>query len=77
MINLENIKGCWVINVPHNKYGYSFAVSVKNECTENEILNICLEKGLFEENIDAEYADIEPMTEYDYNYWQNQIYYLD
>lgn len=66
-----------VINVPHNKHGYLFAVSVKNECTENEILNMCLEKGLFEENIDAEYADIEPMTEYDYNYWQNQIYYLD
>ena len=77
MINLENIKGCWVISVPHNEYGYSFSVSVKNKYTENEILNMCLEKGLFEENIDAEYADIEPMIEYDYNYWQNQIHCLD
>lgn len=69
----HNLNACWVINVPHNKYGYSFAVCADEDACESDIINMCLQNDMFEEKIDAEYAEIEKMDEFDYDYWENLI----
>ena len=67
----EELKGYWIVNVPHHKKGYSF--SIYADVNENEVIDLCLKNGLFECDFDAEYAEVEEMTEYDYEFFKDHI----
>ena len=68
------LKHCWVVNVPHCKYGYSFAVNVGCDATEEQVIGVAYDYGLFDYGYgDAEIANAEQMTEYDYEFWKNDI----
>lgn len=69
-----NLDGCWIVNVwVGHKHGYSFAVYVDYHSTENEIIEMCIQNDMFEDEFDAEYAHAEQMTEYDYQFWKDDI----
>ena len=68
-----NLDGCWIVNVPLHKHGYSFAVYVDYHSTENEIIEMCDTNGMFDDWGDAEIAHAEQMTEYDYEFWKDEI----
>ena len=44
------------------KHGYSFMVSSNNMLYENEVLDLALAKGLFQDEIDAEYAIVDDLV---------------
>ena len=67
----EELKGYWIVNVPHQEYGYSFGIYA--DVNENEVVALCIENELFECNADAEYAEVEKMTEYDYEFFKDHI----
>lgn len=51
--------------------GYSFMVYTEEELDENTILDMCLSKGLFEEDIDAEFAEIDDLvSDYDIQFFK-------
>lgn len=68
-LNLEN---CFVVNVPHCKYGYSLAVYAEG-CNEDTIIDRCADEDLFEDEADAEIAFAEQMAEYDYEHLKENI----
>ena len=68
-----NLDGCWIVNVPHHKYGYSFAVYVNYDSCEEDIIDMCVKDYMFRNSDDAEYANAEQMTEYDYEFWKDDI----
>lgn len=69
-----NLDGCWIVSVPHPKYGYSFAVYVNYHSCEEDIIDMSRQNGLFEEDEDSEIAIAEQMSEYEYDkYWKDQI----
>lgn len=62
----------FIINVPHTKYGYSFAVITSLE--EDEVIDAALKKELFEMPEDAEYANIEEFDEeFDNEIWEDNL----
>ena len=44
------------------KHGYSFMVSSNDVLDENEVLDLALAKGLFQDEIDAEYAVVDDLV---------------
>ena len=44
------------------KHGYSFMVSSNDVLDENEVLDLALAKGLFQDEIDAEYAIVDDLV---------------
>jgi uncharacterized protein YneR len=66
-VNLEN---CFVVNVPHNKHGYSIGVCAEGY-DEYSVIDLCLERGFFVDEEDADYAYAEEMTEYDYEHFKD------
>ena len=58
------------------KHGYSFAV--KCDCTEDEVVNLALINGLFDDDEDAYCAIVEDITdsEYDLNGLKDSTYEL-
>ena len=62
----------FIINVPHTKYGYSFAVITNLE--EDEVIDEALKKELFDLPEDAEYANIEEFDEeFDNEMWEDYL----
>ena len=70
------LKNCWLVNVPHCKYGYSFAVCAEGY-NELNILDLCLNEGLFCEDEDVEIAFAEQMSEYDYEHFKDTIVFIE
>lgn len=71
-----NLNGCWIVNVPALRYGYSFAVYI-GECnaSEQEVIDLAYANGLFDCGYcDAEVANAVQMDDYDYDYWVNEIH---
>lgn len=74
MDNNYNLNGCWIINVPALKYGYSFAVYIGDcEADEQEVIDKAYERDLFESGLEAKIADAVKMDDDDYDYWANEI----
>ena len=70
-----DLDGCWIINVPAPKYGYSFAVYI-GECnaSEQEVIELAYANGLFDYGYsDVEIANAVQMTDYDYPFWKDNI----
>lgn len=55
------MKKSFIINVPHNKHGYSFAV--KTTADEDDVIDLAKAKDLFEDEDDANYANVEELDE--------------
>lgn len=68
-----NLDGCWIVNVPHRKHGYSFAVYVDYDSCEEDIIDMCIQNDMFEDATDADFANAEQMTEYDYECLKDNI----
>ena len=74
MDNNYNLNGCWIINVPALKYGYSFAVYIGDcEASEQEVIDKAYERDLFECGLEAKIANAVKMDDDDYDYWANEI----
>lgn len=71
-MNTQNIflEGCFIIEVASS--GYSFAVSAYGH-NEKSVVELCLRKGLFNNDADAKVATIRPMTEDDYRKFQDSL----
>ena len=69
------LKNGWLIYVPHCKYGYSFAVCAEGY-NELNIIDRCLNEGLFKHDDDAEIAFAEQMSEYDYDQLKDSIVFI-
>ena len=57
----KNNKIYYKIDVP-GKHGYSFMVTSNDELDEGEVLDKALAKGLFEDEIDADYAVVDDLV---------------
>ena len=57
----KNNKIYYKIDVP-GKHGYSFMVSSNDMLDEGEVLDKALAKGLFEDEIDADYAVVDALV---------------
>lgn len=69
-----NLDGCWIVNVPLvRNQGYSFAVYVDYHSCEEDIIDMCTENDMFDDDYDFMYANAEQMTEYDYEFWKDDI----
>ena len=53
-----------MVNVP-GRHGYSFMVKTAEEMTEGEIISKCALFNLFQDPMDATYANVTPCTDYD------------
>ena len=71
-MNTQNtfLDGCFVIDVPHCKHGYSLAISAYGY-DEKSVIELCLKEGLFNDDTDANIAIARPMTEDDYQKFQD------
>ncbi len=67
----QDLKGFWIVNVPHQEEGYSLGVYA--DVNENEVVALCKKNEIFECDTDAEYAEVEEMTEYDYEFFKDHI----
>jgi len=57
---------------------YSFMVSSNDDLTDEEILKLCREKSLFEDEEDSEYSSIDRLIdEYDINAFKDYTFDLD
>lgn len=72
-MNTLNLQGCWLVNVPHAKYGYSIPVYVNYHAEEEDVIDMCLQNGLFEDAADADYANAVQMSQYDYDHLKDYI----
>ena len=72
----SKLKNCWLVNVPHCKYGYSFSVCAEGY-NELNIIDLCLNKSLFKNDDDAEIAFAEQMSEYDYAHLKDSIVFIE
>ena len=72
----EKLKNGWMIYVPDCEYGYSFAVCAEGY-NELNILDLCLNKGLFYKDKDIEIAFAEQMSEYDYEHFKDTIVFIE
>lgn len=70
------LKNGWLIYVPHCEYGYSFAVCAEGY-NELNIIDRCLNEGLFKHDDDAEIAFAEQMSEDDYEQLKDSIVFLE
>ena len=66
------IDGCFVIDVPHCKHGYSLAISAYGY-NEKSIIELCLKEGLFNDDADANIAVARPMTEDDFMEFEDSL----
>ena len=72
-----NQKYYYKIDVP-GRYGYSFMVVSNNELDETQVLNKALMHGLFNDNVDANYAIIDNLiSNYDIENFKDCTYEID
>lgn len=72
-----NQKYYYKIDIP-GKHGYSFMVVANNKLNEIQILNKALVHGLFNDNIDANYAIIDNLvSNYDIENFKDCTYEID
>jgi hypothetical protein len=57
------------------KHGYSFMVSSNDMLDEGEVLDLSVSKGLFEDEIDADYAVVDDLvSDYDIENFKDYTY---
>jgi hypothetical protein len=61
----------YLVNVSGKK-GYSFCVKTGSEMTEDNIIEACVSLDLFSDSEDADYASVEPATEYDVRHFSTE-----
>ena len=66
-----DLSGYFVVNVTGHR-GYSFGVKSPG-ATEDEVIDLALSAGLFDDEKDSDYAFASPMTDYDYPFFKNNI----
>lgn len=73
-MNTQNtfLDGCFIIDVSHCKHGYSLAISAYGY-DEKSVIELCLKEGLFNDDADANIAIARPMTEDDYQKFQDSL----
>lgn len=64
------LEGCFVIDVASS--GYSLAVSAYGH-DEKSVIELCLREGLFNNDADAKVATARPMSEDDYQKFQDSL----
>jgi hypothetical protein len=72
-MNELKLQGCWLVNINSHKNGYSIPVYVDYLANEEEVIDICFDKALFECAEDYFYANAEQMDENDFNHFKEQI----
>lgn len=73
MGKMLNIRGCWLVNVPLQRYGYSFGVYVDYDSNETDVIDMCRQNDMFQDADDAMIAYAVQMDEHDYEFWKDDI----
>jgi hypothetical protein len=74
----QNNKIYYKIDVMGKKHGYSFMVSTNDVLDEGEVLDLALSKGLFQDDIDADYAFVDDLvSDYDIENFKDCTYDLN